>query len=190
MSVNPVDNPEVYDVFVLLGKASPGRLKIKVDGRDTGWDEQQAKGADGATTVKNGEKLVKFSCTFTLWRDPEQNRDDFTAMDLWEKLLDTPVRPKDPKALDCYHPELAQLKVSSCVLTKRGSRSPGEGEMTGSESVTHEFLEFRPPKPSPAVAPGGSADQADNNNRDLKDQLNQREQTFDSLRNQVANPRH
>jgi len=102
---------------------------------------------------------VKFTATWTLTKD--ELRDDFAAWDVWARVLDTPVKPKDPKAIDCYHPELAELGVRSVVVGKRGSTKPQRGKETGSSKVSCDFIEYNPPKPAPATKVGGSDDKTD-----------------------------
>lgn len=149
--MNPLDSPELYDAIVLAGRRSPGRARLTVAKRSYGWDEQKAKGNDGAETVKNGSSLVKFSCELFLWNDGE--RDCFAEWEAWKGVLDTTVDPKSPKALDVYHPELDELGVRSVVVQSRGALHP-DGK--GGATVTIDFLEYAPARKAPGGKPGGS----------------------------------
>lgn len=188
--INPTDVPEAYDIFFLAGRASPGVCKLETAGRETGWDEQKAKGQDGATTVKNGSKLVKFTVTLTLWKDGQD--DHFAAYETWKAVLDTPVKAKDPKALDCYHPVLAELNVRSCVVAKRGALEPATGNMTGGATVKIEFLEFSPPKSAPSTAPDGSKNKTNPDpNADVRADVQgktERNEALKQMRDQYNNP--
>lgn len=148
---NPIDTPELYDVITLAGRPSPGRARLNIAKRDYGWDEQKAKGNDGAETVKNGASLVKFTVELFLWRDAK--RDCFAEWESWKAVLDTPVDPKSPKALDIYHPELDELGVRSAVVKARG---PAHPDGAGGCTVSIDFLEYAPAKKAPGGKPGGS----------------------------------
>jgi hypothetical protein len=185
MAPNPNTDPTTYNVLVLASLPSPGVVKLEGVERETGWDQQEAQGQDGANSVKKGSKLVKFTARWKLTKD--ESRNDFAAWETWSKVLDAPVDSKSSKALDAYHPQLAEVKCRSVVLTKRGTIKPGEGTETGLGIVECEFLEFNPPKPAPATTPNGSAvrgrtlEVIDDPNADVKDQLAQRQKTLQAL---------
>lgn len=184
---NATDTPTAYDVLVLAGKASPGVVKLTNVKRTTGWDQQESQGQDFANTVKKGAKLVAFTATWKLTKD--ERRDDFAAWELWSPILDSSTKAKGAKGTDAYHPELAELKVKSVVVTSRGAREPLDGDETGAETVSVEFLEYNPPKPAPATTVAGSKDKtAPDPNADVKAQLADRESTLSSLQQGFNTP--
>ena len=173
--MNPVANPEAYDVIILAGQRSPGVCKIGRPKREEGWDEQKPKGTDGAETVPTGRPLAKFGVEFKVWI--EDDVDGFAEWETFAKLCTLPVKKGAEKALDIYHPQLAAIGVSS-VVVKAWSAPEPDGKGGGVAFV--DFLEYRPSKPKDASKPKGSeaakkkaADGSDlpDPNQDKKDEL-------------------
>jgi len=174
--MNPLDHPEQYDTIVLADQRSPGLCKLGGPMLDHGWQKQKPKGSSGAETIHNGDDLVEFTVELYLWRD--ERVDHFAGWEAWRPLLRRPIAKGSPKALDVYHPQLAELGVTSVVCSKEGSLEP-DGK--GGARVRLTFLQYAPPvaassgKPggSAATAPGGAANapKAPDPNQDLKDQI-------------------
>lgn len=180
--MNPVDHPEQYDSFLLADQRSPGICKLSGPMLDHGWQKQKAKGSGGGETIHNGDDLVEFNVELYLWRDDKV--DHFAAWDAWRPLLRRPVAKGASKALDIYHPQLAELDVTSVVCTKEGTKEP---DRKGGAVVKLSFLQYAPSKSNAAGKPAGSASagqggtpgapgapnvpKAKDPNQDLKDQV-------------------
>jgi hypothetical protein len=155
MSLNPIDHPDQYDAIVLADQRSPGVCKLGGPMLDHGWEKQEAKGSGGGETIQNGAKLVEFTCELYLWRD--EKVDHFARWVEWRPLLRRPVQKGAAKALDIYHPQLAELGVTSVVCSKEGSLEP---DGAGGAKVKLTFLQYAPAKPTAAGKPKGSTAQA------------------------------
>lgn len=179
--MNPLDHPEQYDRLILVDQPSPGICRLGGPMLDHGWEKQKPKGSSGAETVHNGDDLVEFTVELYLWRDDRV--DHFAGWEAWRPLLRRPIAKGASKALDVYHPQLAELGVTSVVCSKEGSLEP-DGK--GGARVRLTFLQYRPPQPkaagkptgSAATAPGGSTPggskpKGKDPNQDLKDQVSQ-----------------
>lgn len=154
MAVNPYDNPELYDVFLLGGQISPGVCTFNFPTRLEGWDVQVPKGSSGGNTVRKDQPPVEFEVTLLLWRD--EFVDHFAAWDAWKAILTKPIAKNAPKALDIYHPQLADLQIRSVVVKPHTEPQPLSGKMTGAATVKIGFLEYKPIKTAATVAPNGS----------------------------------
>lgn len=148
------ENPELYDVILLGGVASPGEVTLSGHKREEGWDVKEADGKSGASTEIKGHKLAKFTASFYLVRDVAQGIDDFAAWDEFVKIINGTTSGKSPSAVDVYHPDLAELDppISSVVKGTVGGKVP-DGK--GGATVVVEFLEYKPPKPK-SGSPSGS----------------------------------
>jgi hypothetical protein len=143
---NPVDHHELYDVFVLAGQESPGVCKLGMPTRDYGWEKSEPAGSDGGEVSNKGKKLMEFEVELYLWKDPATNVDHFARWESWKQILLTPVAKSAPKALDCYHPQLDGLGITS-VVAKAWNEPQPDGK--GGGIVKIKFLEYAPAKPKP-----------------------------------------
>lgn len=145
---NPFTHPELYQAMILGGKRSPGVVTFSGHDRDIGWDIKKGPGQKGATTTRTSEDPVEFEASFYLVTDPAREVDDVAA---WPEFLDivkSTIAGPEPKALDAYHPDLAEVDIKSVVLKKiLGVTRDGHG----GETRKIRFLEYRPAK-----AQGGS----------------------------------
>jgi len=151
MSPNPIDDEEIYQGIVLGGARSPGTVKLSGHDRVIGWDVKKGAGQSGATTTRTSKDPVEVTCEFYL-ATPE----DFAAWPAFLTVAKSTISGKEPKALDCYHPDLAEVDIKSVVLKKIGG-VVHDGK--GGQTRTLVFLEYRPPKPK-GGSPKGSATKA------------------------------
>ena len=151
--MNPHEYSELYDSILLAGVLSPGVVKLSGHKRSEKWDVKDGDGQDGASTTRKGRVPTAFTATFALVVDPAAGVDEFVEWDGFLEVLRTPVSGKDPKALDIYHPDLAELEITSVVVQDIGGKvHDGKGGAT----VTVTFLPYSPPKKKPAANPSGS----------------------------------
>lgn len=189
--MNPVDNPTAYDTITLGGQKSPGQVTIGslAPKRSEGWDSQKAAGADGAELVHKGAPPAKFSVELYLWKD--EAIDHFAGWDNWRDILKTPTDETSQKALDIYHPVLAEAGITSVVVA---AWTPPIPDGQGGATVTIEFIEYRPSAERSTGKPGGStnskqgggapgkqAEERKDPNKDLKDKLAQRRNEYKEL---------
>jgi hypothetical protein len=150
VSWNPLDAP--VDYIELNGKRSPGLADVTGAHLPRNWDKRKGYGLMGAFTVFHGMDLVDFTVTLRLYT--AQDWDDWFA---WKPLVDRPPDGKRPRALKIKHPLLAQLGVSSVVVTDVHQPKPDDAG-SGMWSIDIKFLQYRVPliklaKPDGAAAP-------------------------------------
>lgn len=133
MSWNPIDNP--IDFFILQHLASPGIGTIQKANSPRKYDERGGWGASGSVLIFMGRRLSQFDGIITLYT-PE----DWAAWEAWKPLVDRPPYGKRPRALDIWHPYLAQLQIASCVV--EDVLQPEELE-NGGHRIVIQFREFR-----------------------------------------------
>jgi hypothetical protein len=122
---------------------SPGVVTLSGHDREHSWDIKEAKGQDGASTTRNGEKVCQFTATFSLSDDPLSGTDDYATWDSFRTMLQGAMRAKAPTAMPVYHPDLAAQNITSvCVASVGGMQHDGKGGAT----VAVKLLEYRPPK--------------------------------------------
>lgn len=151
MSVNPIDNEELYQGIVLGGTLSPGKVTLSGHDRVIGWDVKKGSGQSGATTTRSSEDPVEFTCTFYLVMDPSYGIDDFSAWEDFATLIDSTVSGPTPQPLDIYHPDLATNKIQSVVLKSMGG-VVHDGK--GGQTIAVKFIEYKPPKPKGGTPKG------------------------------------
>ncbi len=147
---NPVDYPQLYDVVVIAGVASPGLCDVECD-REYLWDKKTGKGVKGATSTVTGTPVVPIKIRFRLWL-----REHFLAWASFRNLLKFDYT-KDAKkqAVDIYYPSLADIDVNAVVTEKIGAmKHAGEGLYT----IDVELSEYQQPPATPALgSPSGAS---------------------------------
>lgn len=160
-NTNPIDNPQLWDVFSVASTPSPG--VIAIDGirgfeRETGWDKKKGKGTQGARLVLDTLPPAAGSITLVLWR-----RRDFDDWDAFLPLLKyNPAKIKTAAdALDIYHPALAKNGIKSVVVHKISPiRHVGKGKYL----VSIDFIEWLDP-PSTSIVSSVSSSKPNDTNR-------------------------
>ena len=148
-AVNPIDNPQIWDVIRLGQAISPGICKVGEWKREHQWDVKKGKGTLGGTVTFVGRPPAKGSITFKLWTP-----DHFAEWDLFRPLLKFDPTKKTVSAIDIYHPSLADIDIHS-VVTETIGNVVHEGDQL--YSITVDFIEYFPPPKAAAVGtPSGS----------------------------------
>lgn len=181
---NPFDNEELYNRLNVAGILSPGQCTLSGHERVENWDVKEADGSAGAATTSKGKKLAQFTASFYLVRDDAAGIDEFDEWERFAEFLLLSLSSKTPTALDIYHPDLAQLRISSVVVASIGGLThDGKG---GATAVV-KFIEYAPPKKaggSPKGSKSGSgegkslfdntgAPKKPDPNKDVKDELDE-----------------
>ena len=162
--INPLDDPALYNVVELGGVQSPGRVTITGHDRKQGWDIKKGSGQKGATTTRSTVDPVEFTCSFYL-----ADREDFDAWPTFLATVNSTADGAAPLALDIYHPDLAEVGITSVVkATVAGTTHDGMGGQT----KVVKFLEYRPPAPARGSPKGSKASaKAQNPNQAALDEL-------------------
>lgn len=170
MNPRPYESPELFDSIILAGVRSPGKVTISGYGRVIGWDVKKAAGQKGATTTRTSEAPREFTCSFYLSDDPtvDVDQDDLVTWESFQKLIESSVDEKKPKALDIYHPDLASRKIKSVVLANLGD-VVHDGK--GGQTIAVKFLEYMPPKPATGTPTGSKSKAKADPNADAKAEL-------------------
>jgi len=146
---NPIDDPELFDAITLGGQRSPGTL-TQITGHDriVNWDVKTAKGQKGATTTLKDIPPAPFAVEIYL-----ATLEDFAAWDAFKEVIDSTVAGPTPKALDIYHPDLAEQGITSVVKAGTvGTKHDGKGGQT----KIVRFQEYAPPQPKTGTVSGSS----------------------------------
>lgn len=147
--INPIDNPQIYDVIRLGTMTSPGLCVVSGFKRSHKWDTKIGKGTKGGTSTLVGIPPVSGSIKFYLW--------EVRHWEEWEKFR--PLFKHDPtkktvQAVDIYYPTLAKIDIKSVVCEDIGAEEP---EGFGKWSITVQLLEYSPPpKKNVTGTPTGS----------------------------------
>lgn len=146
---NPLDDPDLYDAIVLGGLRSPG-VVVRISGHDrkVGWDVKTAKGQKGAATTLKDIPPAEVEVEIFL-----ADRGEFAAWDEFKAMIDSTVAGPTPKALDVYHPDLAEQEITSVVKAGTvGTKHDGKGGQT----KIFRLQEYSPPKPKTGTVSGAS----------------------------------
>jgi len=138
MAINPLTNEDLFDVVVLGGVTSPGKVKISGHDLEAKWDVKTAAGQKGATTTLKEQPPRVVTCVFTL-----TDEDDFDAWPAFQAQIESTINGATPKALDIYHPDLASQRITSVCQGKIGG-AVHDGK--GGQTRTVTFQEYFPPK--------------------------------------------
>jgi hypothetical protein len=145
--IDPIQNPQSWDVIVLAGVTSPGII-AEMSGFDrvNGWQIKKGKGSDGGTLTYVQRPPAEGHIKFVL-----STAADFQAWASFRPLfLYNPAKnaAASEQAVSIWHPALADLSISS-VVTKKISpiRHMGKGKY----EVTVDLIEFAPPPASNVV---------------------------------------
>ena len=147
---NPIDNPELYEVFVAGGAPAPGLAEVTGAGTPRGWDERKGMGLSGATLAQVGDGLPKFTVYHYLWL-PEH----ITVWDTWKLRIARGARGTRYQPLDIYFPDLDELGITRAVVVDWKQRE-NVGEL-GLFRYPVEWQEYRKPLPVYNVPAGSSA---------------------------------
>lgn len=139
--MNPIDNPNAFDLYTLDQRVSPGVTTITGGGeRDLNWSKQQGLLTVGASTVLRYEEIAEVSYLHTLWT-PAQ----FPEFDDFAMFLNAAVDVRPPRAWILGDERLKHCRIMAVSLRKLGPQltvGPG-GPWT--RAVT--YLAYKKPKP-------------------------------------------
>ncbi len=150
MVLNPLENPDDFDIVTIAGVTNPGRAKITSGGnRPYEWDKKTGKGLRGATTTLTGGPPAEFKIEFLMWEVKHA-----AEWATFRQLFRYDPTKKSVSAVDIYHPDLAENEITSVVIEDIGRRVINDD---GSWTYEVSFLEyFPPPKVSAVSTPNGS----------------------------------
>ncbi len=147
--INPIDNPQAWDVINVGGKDNPGYCEVGEFKRENEWDIKKGKGTKGATMTFVGLPPAKGQIVFYLWLAQH-----FRDWEAFRKLFKYDPTKKTTSAIDIYHPSLADIDISS-VVTEYITNIVHVGKQM--YTVTVDLVEYSPPPKASAVStPGGS----------------------------------
>ncbi|GAC1536316.1 MAG: hypothetical protein NVS3B10_00110 [Polyangiales bacterium] len=144
LPVDPIANPQAWDVVVIAGVASPGVCKVSDCKRAHEWDVKKGKGTYGSTTTFVGRPPAKFSVTFKAWTSAI-----FAQWASFLPLLKYDPTKKTAQAVSLYHPSLVELDLGN-VVTESIGNWVHDGE--GMYSRVVEFIEYFPAPKASAVS--------------------------------------
>jgi len=160
---NPVDNPDLYEAIELGGRRSPGKVELSGHDRAAKWDVKTAKGKKGGTTTLDAIGPIEFTATFTL-----STVEEFDEWEAFSKIIRSTIAGTTPKAIDIYHPDLAEQDITSVVQGKIvGRKHDGKG----GQVITVTFQEYLPPKPKGGTASGSKKSTKNDPNQAALDEL-------------------
>lgn len=143
-SLDPLLNPQDWDVITLGGQVSPGICKVSEFPRAHEWDQKKGKGTLGATLTYVGRPLAKGSITFRLWTSLH-----FQQWDLFRPLFKYDPTKTTAQGVDIYHPSLVDVEINSVVCEEIGNIiHAGDGLYT----ITVKLVEYAPPPKASAVS--------------------------------------
>ena len=143
--VSPFDDPDAWDVIILADQQSPGIADVAGAGSPRTWDERKGQGMSGATLVYTGDGLAEFPVVLYF-----RTKQDITDWNAWKPIVAKTPRGVQPKALDIYHPGLADIGIKSVVVLDV-SMMEKDGD-TGGQKVTIKFKSQQKPVPSSGKA--------------------------------------
>jgi hypothetical protein len=169
MSLNPVDNEDLFTSVVLAGVPSPGKVTITGHDDKVNWDVKEGTAQSGATITRKSDPPIEFTCTFYLVKDIAQGIDDFAAWDAFRAIVESTVSsPTSPRPTDIYHPYLVEQGITSVVKgTVLGTLDDGKGGQTRAV----KFLQYKPPKAVGGTALGSTTKPGPDPNQKALDEL-------------------
>jgi len=145
---SPLAQPQLWDRVFVAGVPSPGKATISRAGQPFKWDEKDGPGTQGANLTYRGQRNSHFQIKLSF-----REEDHFAEWDDWQTLLAYDSTKKTVKAVDVYHPSLADRGIKSMVVENIGGIekvAPTRWE------VVIDCIKFSPPKKSPTTTPGSS----------------------------------
>ena len=138
--MNPLSNPDSYDVAIIAGKPTPGLLQVVGASSPRTWDKRKGMGLSGAWLFYMGDDLAEFSLVIRIWTEEQWAE--------WERfqplVMKAPIGTR-PKALEIYHPYLVPLGIKAIVV--RDVKAPEQVD-DGLWEIEILVTQFRAPKPA------------------------------------------
>ncbi|MFA6619417.1 MAG: hypothetical protein WCT23_10165 [Candidatus Neomarinimicrobiota bacterium] len=181
--MTPNTHPELFRAITLGTATSPGTVTLSGHDRDASWDVAEAKGQKGASSTLNGDSVGQFQASFFLASPADQ-----IAWPAFQRVVESTLNVRPPKALPIYHPDLAANHFTEVCAKSIGGIVRDE---RGGATVLVTFIEYRPPKAAAAKSAnggGGSTPGAgDASGGDGYDPNAERKRELDKLMNEAAN---
>lgn len=154
-AIHPYYFPELFQSIWLGTMQSPGVVTLSGHDRNKAWDNQAAKGSEGASSKLNGDPIGEFQASFYLAGDEDDEggavgSNDFDRWDLFQLVVESTFKGPEPKALPIFHPDLARNGFTEVVAASVGGLVR---DSRGGATVLVKFQEYKPPKPKPVVKP-------------------------------------
>lgn len=141
--LDPIQNPQAWDVIRVGSATSPGICKITGVKRGFEWDVKRGKGSLGATVTFVQRPPAKIAILFRLW-----TANHFQQWDVFRPLLKFDPTKKSVQAVDIYHPALADIEITSVVVESIGAIEHAGDQLY---TVAVELLEYFPPPKVSAI---------------------------------------
>lgn len=126
--------------YVILGPlTSPGLATVTAGERVAKWDIREGYGASNGSTIFHGKELTRFEVKFYLWLDAHH-----AQWVVFQELL-KPPRGLVSVGLGIFHPTLALIGVSACIVLSVGAFAQDE---YGGWECTVKFCEFAKAQPA------------------------------------------
>lgn len=153
MAWDPWTGP--VDKAILRGTLTPGVAEVTNCKREHKYDRIASYGQDSAIAIYRGRPPAGFDIVLQLLT-PQ----DYAEWQVFREIVLTPpaIGPNS-KALDVWHPFLAELGITACVVE---SVTIPEDDGTGIWSVTISCVEWKRPKLVLAKPEAATADAAQN----------------------------
>lgn len=157
-ALNPLDHPQDY--VLLGGQRTPGLCEIIGASSPRNWDELSGDGWGGGILLYKGIKLSHFSIRLYLYESAEggDDHDDWGDWYRFRPLVQRGPIATRPQALDCVHPILNDLGITSCVV--EDLRAPDQVE-PGVWMIEIMCIEYRKLKADSTAATSAEATQQD-----------------------------
>ena len=137
--ISPAENPDLYDKFTLATKLSPGVTKWSGHDHKINWDVKEGSGQSGASSTLKAVPLRNPVASISL-----ADQEDLDAWPAFATLIKSTVSGTTPKALEIYHPDLAEHGITSVC---EGQISGAQHDGKGGRIYVVTFQEYRPAKP-------------------------------------------
>lgn len=149
-AATPYTCPDLFKSLILGTTFSPGVVTISNHDRVKEWDVQAAKGSTGASSKRNGDPVGKFTATFFLAGDEndDDGKNDFIRWEEFQRLLESIVDGTTSNTLPVYHPDLAQNHFTEVSVANIGGITR---DALGGATVVVQFIEYKPPKKKPVA---------------------------------------
>jgi hypothetical protein len=149
LPVDPITDPSAWSAIEIAGVEYP-YVDVTGFAREIDWDKKRGKGAKGATTTYTGENVSSGKVIFYAWE--VQHFKWFSTILV---LLKYDPTKKTTQAAQIWHPALVENDINTVVAEKIGI---WEHQGNGMYQRVVDFVEYRPPPPTSAVAtPAGAA---------------------------------
>lgn len=166
---DPITQP--VDKIKLSGMWSPGLAEVIGASSPRKWNEIDSAGWSGGYVVYQGIRMSKFTVRLALY-----DTDDWADWQTFKPLVMRAPIGKRPRTHTVWHPQLAEVSISACVI--EDVKAPVQTNH-GVWLIELPMIESRLPKRGAPVRPDGAAEATEDDWREreierrtkLRDQL-------------------